>query len=416
MFVGVGASRVRDLFEQGKKNAPCIIFIDEIDAVGRHRGAGLGGGHDEREQTLNQLLVEMDGFETNEGVILIAATNRPDVLDPALLRPGRFDRRVVVDRPDLTGRIGILQVHTRTVPLADDVDLEVVARGTPGLAGADLANLVNEAALIAARRNKKKVDMVDFEYAKDKLLMGTERKSLVLTEEEKGVTAVHEAGHAIVAAFLPGHDPVHKVTIIPRGRALGVTIYLPTEDKHNMSRIELRNRIAMMMGGRVAEEVTQSDITTGAGNDIERATALARRMVCEWGMSELGPLSYGEGDEPIFLGRDYGQRTHYSDETARKIDEEVRRFVQEGHEAAKAILTQYRAVLDRVAALLLERESLDGADIYRIIEEMTGQRVAPPAPTPRDRGPSAVADAGGAVAETPPAAVGPELGTQPSPA
>jgi cell division protease FtsH len=358
----------------------------------------------------------MDGFETNEGVILIAATNRPDVLDPALLRPGRFDRRVVVDRPDLTGRIGILQVHTRTVPLADDVDLEVVARGTPGLAGADLANLVNEAALIAARRNKKKVDMVDFEYAKDKLLMGTERKSLVLTEEEKQVTAVHEAGHAIVAAFLPGHDPVHKVTIIPRGRALGVTIYLPTEDKHNMSRVELRNRIAMMMGGRVAEELTQKDITTGAGNDIERATALARKMVCEWGMSELGPLSFGEGDEPIFLGRDYAQRSHYSDETARKIDEEVRRFVQEGHQAARAILAQYRAVLDRVAALLLERESLDGADIYRIIEEMTGQRVAPPAPKPRDRGPSAEPAAGGTVAEAPPAPVGPGLGPQPSPA
>ena len=305
MFVGVGASRVRDLFEQGKKNAPCIIFIDEIDAVGRHRGAGLGGGHDEREQTLNQLLVEMDGFETNEGVILIAATNRPDVLDPALLRPGRFDRRVVVDRPDINGRLGILQVHTSTIPLAEDVDLEMLARGTPGFAGADLANLVNEAALIAARRNKKKVEMDDFEFAKDKVLMGAERKTLMLTEEEKRVTAFHEAGHALVAAFLPGHDPLHKVTIIPRGRALGLTMQLPTEDKHNYTRGYVESQIAILMGGRVAEEMTQDDITTGAGNDIERATELARRMVCEWGMSELGPLSYGGKDEPVFLGRDF---------------------------------------------------------------------------------------------------------------
>ncbi len=289
MFVGVGASRVRDLFEQGKKNAPCIVFIDEIDAVGRHRGAGLGGGHDEREQTLNQLLVEMDGFETNEGVILIAGTNRPDVLDPALLRPGRFDRRVVVDRPDMNGRVGILQVHTRNIPLSEDVDLSVLARGTPGFAGADLANLVNEAALIAARRNKKKVEMVDFEFAKDKVLMGAERKSLVLTEDEKTVTAFHEAGHAIVAAFLVGHDPLHKVTIIPRGRALGVTMQLPTEDKYTYTKNFVSSQIAILMGGRAAEEMTQKDITTGAGNDIERATAMARKMVCEWGMSELGP-------------------------------------------------------------------------------------------------------------------------------
>jgi cell division protease FtsH len=417
MFVGVGASRVRDLFEQGKKNAPCIIFIDEIDAVGRHRGAGLGGGHDEREQTLNQLLVEMDGFETNEGVILIAATNRPDVLDPALLRPGRFDRRVVVDRPDLLGRVGILQVHTRSVPLADDVELEVVARGTPGLAGADLANLVNEAALVAARRNKKKVDMVDFEYAKDKLLMGAERKSLVLSDAEKRVTAVHEAGHAVVAAFLPGHDPLHKVTIIPRGRALGVTMQLPTEDKHNWSKGQIENEIAILMGGRVAEELTQRDITTGASNDIERGTAIARRMVCDWGMSELGPLAYGDGNEPIFLGRDYVQRPHYSEETAQRIDEEVRRLVREGHEKARAILTRYRAVLDRIADELLDRESLEGHEIYRTIEELTGERVAPPPPKPRDAGPSA-APAGETVAGAaqPEAAVGPELGPQPSPA
>jgi cell division protease FtsH len=414
MFVGVGASRVRDLFEQGKKNAPCIIFIDEIDAVGRHRGAGLGGGHDEREQTLNQLLVEMDGFETNEGVILIAATNRPDVLDPALLRPGRFDRRVVVDRPDLAGRIGILQVHTRSVPLADDVSLETIARGTPGFAGADLANLVNEAALVAARRGKKKVEMADFEYAKDKVLMGAERKSLVLTDEEKRVTAFHEAGHAIVAAFLPGHDPLHKVTIIPRGRALGVTMQLPTEDKYTYAKTYITNQLAILMGGRVAEELTQADITTGAGNDIERATAMARRMVCEWGMSELGPLAYGEGDEPVFLGRDFAQRATYSEETAQKIDAEVRRLVREGHEKAREILTGHREVLDRIAAELLERESLDGGEIYRIIEEMTGERLRPvEVPKPPRATPDAAADAGRT--ETPPA-LGADLKTHPSPA
>jgi cell division protease FtsH len=409
MFVGVGASRVRDLFEQGKKNAPCIIFIDEIDAVGRHRGAGLGGGHDEREQTLNQLLVEMDGFETNEGVILIAATNRPDVLDPALLRPGRFDRRVVVDRPDIGGRLGILQVHTKGLPIGEDVDLGKIARGTPGFAGADLANLVNEAALIAARRNKKKVEMADFEFAKDKVLMGAERKSMILTEEEKAVTAVHEAGHAIVAAFLPGHDPVHKVTIIPRGRALGLTVYLPVEEKYNVRKAELHNRIAMMLGGRVAEELTQTDITTGASNDIERATALARRMVCEWGMSELGPLSFGDGDEPVFLGRDFAQRPNYSDETARRIDEEVRRIVQAGHETAREILHAHRPVLDRIAAELLEKESLEGDEVYRILEEMTGRKLSPPLPRPKDPGtPAPAADA--------PSGVAPELAPRPSPA
>jgi cell division protease FtsH len=377
MFVGVGASRVRDLFEQGKKNAPCIIFIDEIDAVGRHRGAGLGGGHDEREQTLNQLLVEMDGFESNEGVILIAATNRPDVLDPALLRPGRFDRRVVVDRPDLNGRLGILEVHTRTLPLAEDIDLRVIARGTPGFAGADLANLVNEAALVAARRDKKKVDLDDFEYAKDKIMMGVERRTLMLTEEEKRITAYHEAGHALVAAFTPGSDPLHKVTIIPRGRALGLTMQLPTEDKHNYGRAYIQAQISILMGGRVAEELTQEDITTGAGNDIERATEMARRMVCEWGMSELGPLSFGNKDEPVFLGRDFNQRSDYSEDTARKIDQEVRAIVQNGYQRAQEILRTHREVLELVARELLERESLDGEEIYRIIEETTGLDVAP---------------------------------------
>ncbi len=320
---------MRDLFEQGKKNAPCIVFIDEIDAVGRHRGAGLGGGHDEREQTLNQLLVEMDGFESNEGVILIAATNRPDVLDPALLRPGRFDRRVVVDRPDINGRLGILKVHTRNIPLDEKVQLGVIARGTPGFAGADLANLVNEAALIAARRNKKKVEMEDFEFAKDKVIMGVERKTMMLTEDERGITAYHEAGHALVAAFTPGADPLHKVTIIPRGRALGLTMQLPTEDKYTYKKQYVEATIAILMGGRVAEELTQDDITTGAGNDIERATEMARRMVCEWGMSELGPLAYGTKDEPVFLGRDFAQRADYSQDTANRIDHEVTRIVQD---------------------------------------------------------------------------------------
>jgi cell division protease FtsH len=417
MFVGVGASRVRDLFEQGKKNAPCIIFIDEIDAVGRHRGAGLGGGHDEREQTLNQLLVEMDGFETNEGVILIAATNRPDVLDPALLRPGRFDRRVVVDRPDLQGRIGILQVHTKNVPISDDVRLEVIARGTPGFAGADLANLVNEAALIAARRNKKKVEMADFEFAKDKVLMGAERKSLVLTDEEKRVTAFHEAGHALVAAFLPGHDPLHKVTIIPRGRALGVTMQLPAEDKYTYTKGYVGNQIAILMGGRVAEELTQKDITTGAGNDIERATAMARRMVCEWGMSELGPLAYSPQDEPVFLGRDFAQRAPYSDTTAQRIDDEVRRIVDVGHAAAREILSRHRAVLDRISAVLLERESLEGEEVYRIIEEMTGQRLGPVAPPkPKEPGSPTPEEVAAQPAAAPTGTRPPDLKTHPSPA
>ncbi|MCH9649511.1 MAG: ATP-dependent zinc metalloprotease FtsH [Deltaproteobacteria bacterium] len=373
MFVGVGASRVRDLFEQGKKNAPCIIFIDEIDAVGRHRGAGLGGGHDEREQTLNQLLVEMDGFETSEGVILIAATNRPDVLDPALLRPGRFDRRVVVDRPDITGRLGILRVHVREIPLSDDVELAVIARGTPGFAGADLANLVNEAALIAARRNKKSVEMADFEFAKDKVLMGVERKTMMLTEEEKTITAYHEAGHALVAAFVHTADPLHKVTIIPRGRALGVTMQLPTEDKYTYKQKYVESRLAILMGGRVAEELTQDDITTGAGNDIEQATEMARRMVCEWGMSKLGPLALGNKEEPVFLGRDFSQRADYSGETAVAIDKEVSRLVQEGYEKAKEILTKYDEVLEELSLRLLEHETLDGKEVYQLILERTGE-------------------------------------------
>ncbi len=396
MFVGVGASRVRDLFDQGKKNAPCLIFIDEIDAVGRHRGAGLGGGHDEREQTLNQLLVEMDGFESNEGVILIAATNRPDVLDPALLRPGRFDRRVVVDRPDINGRYGILKVHTREIPLHSDVELEVIARGTPGFAGADLANLVNEAALVAARRNKKKVAMDDFEYAKDKVLMGVERKTLMLTDDEKRVTAFHEAGHALVAIFSEHSDPLHKVTIIPRGRALGVTMQLPTEDKHSYRKAFVESQISVLMGGRVAEELTQDDITTGAGNDIERATEMARRMICEWGMSELGPLSFGSKDEPVFLGRDFAQQAGYSEDTAIRIDRQVEKIVSEGYEKARTILTEHRAILDRLAEELLEIESLDGREVYALIKEMTGQDLAPaerkrrePDPEPDNEPPAA---------------------------
>jgi cell division protease FtsH len=377
MFVGVGASRVRDLFEQGKKNAPCIIFIDEIDAVGRHRGAGLGGGHDEREQTLNQLLVEMDGFETNEGVILIAATNRPDVLDPALQRPGRFDRSVVVDRPDIKGRLGILRVHTRNFPLSEDVDLEVLARGTPGFAGADLANLVNEAALIAARRNKKLVEMVDFEYAKDKVTMGIERKTLMLTDEEKEKTAFHEAGHALVAAFTPDSDPIHKATIIPRGRALGLVQQLPTEDKVSYRQKWLEGFIAVAMGGRVAEELTQSDITNGATQDIKQATEIARRMVCDWGMSKLGPIALGNNEEPVFLGRDYVQRPNYSQATAIKIDDEIKRIIDDGLTRARKILSDRRGVLERLARELLDRESLDGHQIYRLIEQETGEDLMP---------------------------------------
>ncbi len=370
MFVGVGASRVRDLFEQGKKNAPCIIFIDEIDAVGRHRGAGLGGGHDEREQTLNQLLVEMDGFESNEGVILIAATNRPDVLDPALLRPGRFDRRVIVGRPDVKGREGILQVHTKKIPLAEDVNITVLARGTPGFSGADLANLVNEAALSAARYNQKSVTMTDFEGAKDKVLMGVERKSLIISDAEKRNTAYHEAGHALVAAMLPNADPLHKVTIIPRGMALGVTMQLPVDDKHTYTRDYLEGQIAIMMGGRVAEELFLEHMTTGAGNDIEQATEMARRMVCDYGMSSLGPLTFGKREEQIFLGREIAQHRDYSEDTAIKIDHEIKRFVSEGYESAKKILGENREIHCRIAETLLEREVLDANDVRMIIQNI----------------------------------------------
>ncbi len=370
MFVGVGASRVRDLFEQGKKHAPCIIFIDEIDAVGRLRGAGLGGGHDEREQTLNQLLVEMDGFDTTEGVILIAATNRPDVLDPALLRPGRFDRQIVVNRPDLRGRAEILKVHTKKVPSAPDVELEKIARGTPGFSGADLENLVNEAALWAARQNKKEVELVDFETAKDKVLMGAERKSMILSEEEKRTTAYHEAGHALMAKLLPGADPVHKVTIIPRGRALGVTMQLPTDDRHNFSKEFLYNTLAILMGGRVAEELVLKHITTGAGNDLERATDLARKMVCEWGMSErLGPLTFGKKDEEIFLGREIATRRDFSEQVALEIDDEIKRLVTENYERAKRMLTEHIGTLRALAEALLEKEVLDAPEIDKIIQQ-----------------------------------------------
>ncbi len=383
MFVGVGASRVRDLFEQGKKNAPCIIFIDEIDAVGRHRGAGLGGGHDEREQTLNQLLVEMDGFESNEGVILIAATNRPDVLDPALLRPGRFDRRVVVSRPDVRGREEILRVHTRKIPINDDVDLGVLARGTPGFSGADLANMVNEAALSAARQNRKTVLMWDFEQAKDKVLMGAERKSMLLSDEEKKVTAYHEAGHALVAAMREHSDPLHKVTIIPRGMALGVTMQLPIDDKHTYTRDYLETRLAIMMGGRVAEELFLNTMTTGAGNDIEQASDLARKMVCEFGMSSLGPITFGKKEEQIFLGREISQHRDFSEETAQKIDAEVVRFVDDGYNSARHILESNRPILERIAMALLEREVVDANDIQLMIEgKELPVRVNPNAPPP----------------------------------
>jgi cell division protease FtsH len=367
MFVGVGASRVRDLFEQGKKNAPCIIFIDEIDAVGRHRGAGLGGGHDEREQTLNQLLVEMDGFESNDGVILIASTNRPDVLDPALLRPGRFDRRVVVSRPDVRGREGILKVHTRKIPLGEDVDISVIARGTPGFTGADLANLVNEAALNAARYNKKLVAMGDFELAKDKVLMGAERKSMVISNEEKRVTAYHEAGHTLVGLKVPNADPVHNVPIIPRGMALGVTQQLPEGDRHNYSQEYLLGQISILMGGRIAEDIFLGSITTGASNDIERATELARAMVCEYGMSDMGPLTFGKKEEQIFLGREIAQHRDFSEDTAIKIDEQVKKIVTSQFERAKAIIEENRDTMIRLAECLLERESLDGVEIRRIV-------------------------------------------------
>jgi cell division protease FtsH len=376
MFVGVGASRVRDLFLQGKKNAPCIIFIDEIDAVGRHRGAGLGGGHDEREQTLNQLLVEMDGFESNEGVILISATNRPDVLDPALLRPGRFDRQVVVPLPDVKGRERILKVHTRRTPVATDVDLAVLARGTPGFCGADLENMVNEAALLAARRDKDRIEMDDLEQAKDKVMMGTERRSLILSDEEKRVTAYHEAGHALVAKLTPGTDPVHKVTIIPRGRALGLTQQLPVDERHTYPRNYLVNNLAVLLGGRAAEELELDTVTTGAGNDIERATELARKMVCEWGMSDMGPLSFGKRDEQIFLGREISQHRDYSEETAQAIDKEVYRLVREAHQKAQDLLKNNREQLKVLAEALLEEETLDAESVDAIV----AGRPRPPKP------------------------------------
>jgi cell division protease FtsH len=373
MFVGVGASRVRDLFVQGKKNAPCIIFIDEIDAVGRHRGAGLGGGHDEREQTLNQLLVEMDGFETNEGVIMIAATNRPDVLDPALLRAGRFDRRVVVPRPDVKGREGILRVHTRRVPVGDDVDIDLLARGTPGFAGADLENLVNEAALLAARHSRDKVMMIDFEVAKDKVMMGSERRSMIISLEERRNTAYHESGHALVAKMLPGADPVHKVTIIPRGMALGLTQQVPIDDRHTYDKQFLEINLAILFGGRAAEELVLGHTTTGAGNDLEKATELARKMICEWGMSEkLGPMTFGKKEEQIFLGRDFTQKQEYSDTTAVEIDNELRRIIIESYQRAKKLLKDNIEILHKLAEALLERESLDGSEIDGIIRSCSG--------------------------------------------
>ena len=381
MFVGVGASRVRDLFNQGKKNAPCIIFIDEIDAVGRHRGAGLGGGHDEREQTLNQLLVEMDGFESNEGVILVSATNRPDVLDPALLRPGRFDRQVVVPLPDVKGREKILEVHARKTPLADDVDFAVIARGTPGFSGADIENLVNESVLYAARFGKEKVAMCDFEYAKDKVLMGTERKSMVISDVEKKNTAYHESGHALVARMLPGSDPIHKVTIIPRGHALGVTQQLPVDEKHTYPKEFLTNNIVILLGGRAAEELVLKDFTTGAGNDIERATGLARKMVCEWGMSDqMGPLSYGKKEEQIFLGREFATHKDYSEETAQKIDKEVARIVMTSYDTAKKILSDRIDILNRIATELLEKEVLNAQELDEIIGIRPAQDAAHPTP------------------------------------
>ena len=417
MFVGVGASRVRDLFEQGKKNAPCIIFIDEIDAVGRHRGAGLGGGHDEREQTLNQLLVEMDGFETNDGVILIAATNRPDVLDPALLRPGRFDRQVVVGRPDVRGREQILKVHTRKIPLDSRVDLSVIARATPGFSGADLANLVNEAALYAARRSKKAVEQDDFEVAKDKVLMGTERKSLIISDDEKRATAYHEAGHALVAYMLPNADPLHKVTIIPRGRALGVTMQLPEDDRHTYSREYLRATIAVLMGGRVAEELKLNLYTTGAGNDFERATDMARKMVTEWGMSDkMGPMTFGKQEEQIFLGREINQHRDYSEATAVEIDEEVRGIIQQAYNRTKDILTEHIEPLERIAQGLLEREVLDSEQIDLLVKgEPLPAREPEPGTAPATPTPSGTAVATESPSRKPDGpTVLPEPGNQPA--
>ena len=386
MFVGVGASRVRDLFEQGKKNAPCIIFIDEIDAVGRHRGAGLGGGHDEREQTLNQLLVEMDGFESNDGVILMASTNRPDVLDPALLRPGRFDRQVVVSYPDVRGREGILKVHTRKIPLDEGVDVNVIARGTPGFTGADLANLVNEAALIAARRDQKVVRLQDLEFAKDKVMMGPERRSMVISDKEKRLTAIHEAGHALVGMNIPESDPVHKVTIVPRGRALGVTYFLPEADILGRTKEELLAMIANSMGGRIAEELFIGQVTTGASNDIEKATEIARAMVCQYGMSDLGPLAYGKKEEQIFLGREIAQHRDFSEDTAIKIDQEVNRIVREQYTRATKILTENRESVERLTEALLEFESLDNAQIRRVIAGLPLEGDTAPISTTDDNG------------------------------
>lgn len=376
MFVGVGASRVRDLFEQAKKNAPCIVFIDEIDAVGRHRGAGLGGGHDEREQTLNQLLVEMDGFESNQGIIIIAATNRPDILDPALLRPGRFDRQVVVPQPDVKGRLQILKVHTKNIPLDENVNLDQIARGTPGFSGADLANLVNEAALLAARKSKSKVDISDLEAAKDKVLMGVERKSMIISETDKMTTAYHEAGHALVAKLLPGTDPIHKVSIIPRGRALGITQQLPLDDRYTYSKDYLIKTLTVLLGGRAAEEIALKRITTGAGNDLERATELARKMVTEWGMSEkLGPLTFGKKDEYIFLGKELSRHKDYSEKTAIEIDEEVKRLVTDAYNKSKEILIENYDLLEALAKALLERETLDGVEIESVIRQAESKRV-----------------------------------------
>ena len=382
MFVGVGASRVRDLFEQAKRNAPCIVFVDEIDAVGRHRGAGLGGGHDEREQTLNQLLVEMDGFDSNEGVIMIAATNRPDVLDPALLRPGRFDRQIVVDWPDVRGREGILKVHTRKIPLDDDVDLNAIARSTAGMAGADIANLVNESALLAARRNRKKVTNQDFMDARDKVTLGMERKSLVMSEEERSSTAYHESGHALMAWLLPGSDPVDKISIVPRGRALGITSYMPKEERYSRSKEDLLRTLAMMMGGRAAESLVFKHFTTGAANDIERATALARKMVCELGMSEsLGPLTFGKKEEMVFLGREIASHKDYSEHTAERIDDEVRALVEGAYQQAFSLLEQNLDKLHQLAGTLLEREVLDGDEMNRLLH---GEKLAPMKPVPAE--------------------------------
>jgi cell division protease FtsH len=377
MFVGVGASRVRDLFEQAKKNAPCIIFIDEIDAVGRHRGAGLGGGHDEREQTLNQLLVELDGFDQNEGVIIIAATNRPDVLDPALLRPGRFDRQVIVPHPDVKGRLEIIKVHSKKIPLSEDVKLETIARGTPGFSGADLANLINEAALLAAKQSKTKVEMDDFETAKDKVMMGKERKSMIISEEEKKNTAYHEAGHALVAKLTPGTDPLHKVSIIPRGMALGITQQLPIDDKYTYSKEHILNMLAVFMGGRVAEEIAMGHMTTGAGNDLQRATDLARKMVCEWGMSDkLGPLTFGKREEQIFLGKEFSKHKEYSEKTAEEIDGEVKAIVAERYEYAKRLLIDNKTALVNLAEALLDRETLDASEIDKIVQGSNGSGTA----------------------------------------